>query len=247
MDKPIAAKIELLLLDENYDGEDFISLSGSLYQQRLIYGEPRELRRSGKKLELTIVYLDKNSFENWLENPFIVKYWNEKFEKFLSEKPKTIQEEDVIIEVDKVLNCECKNTDFYILQGRTFQFIYELSCGNCLKNIPYYRIPLSIEIENWQNHYQRVYLNWLESSFFEGSALRQLKNHKNGKLNSEGEKIRKELSEYLKKPVYLNHFTEEPDTQVTCVICGSKGAKSGLTRPFKICKKCNTAFDYSKK
>lgn len=246
MDKPIAAKIVLSLLDEGYNGENFISLSTSLYHLRLIYGEPRELRKTGGKLELTVIFLDTNSFESWINHPKIVEYWNEKFETFLSEKPQTIREENVIIEIDKILNCECQTSDFYLLQGRTFQFTDELSCGSCLKNVPYSRIPLSIEIENWQNHYQRVYLNWLESSFMEGSALRQLKNYKTGKLNLAGEKIRKELSEYLEKPVYLNHFTEESDTQLTCVICGSKGIKSGLTRPFKICKKCHTAFDYSK-
>ncbi len=246
MDKPIAAKIELSLLDENSNGENFIGLSTSLYHQRLIYGEPRELRKIGRKLELTVIFLDTNSFENWFNHPKITEYWNEKFETFLSKNPETIQEENVIIEIDKILNCECKTSDLYLLQGRTLQFTNELICGSCLKNVPYSRIPLSINIENWQNHYQRVYLNWLESSFLEGSALRQLKNHKTGKLNLAGEKIRQELSDYLKKPVYLNHFTEEPDIQLTCVICGSKGTKSGLTRPFKICKKCNTAFDYSK-
>ena len=245
MDKPISAKIRMSLIDVNYEGELFISLSTSLYHQRLIYGEPRELRKVDGKLELTVIFLDKNSFENWLNYPKIIEYWNEKFEEFLSKKPETIQEENVIVEIDKVSNCECETSDFYLLQGRSLQFTGELICGNCLKNIPYSRIPLSIKVENWQNHYQRVYLNWLESSFLEGSALRQLKNHKTGRLNLAGEKIRKELSEYFNKPVYINHFTEESDTQLTCVVCGSKAKKSGLTRPFKICEKCNTAFDYS--
>lgn len=245
MDKPIAAKIELSLLDENYDGEEFIGLSTSLYHQRLIYGEPRELRKVDGKLELTVIFLDKNSFENWLANLKRIEYWDKQFNDFLTEKPKTFQEENVIVEVDKISNCECETSDFYLLQGRSLQFTNELICGNCLKNVPYSRVPLTIDIENWQNHYQRVYLNWLESSFLEGSALRQLKNHKTGKLNIAGEKIRKELSEHFNKPVYINHFTEEPDTQLTCVVCGSKGTKSGLTRPFKICKKCNTTFDYS--
>ena len=70
-DRPIPAKIILTLKDENYNGESFISLSGSLYHQRLIYGEPRELRRNSNKLELTVIFLDRNSFENWLESEVV--------------------------------------------------------------------------------------------------------------------------------------------------------------------------------
>lgn len=245
IDKPISTKIKMSLLDADYDGERFIALSGDLYHQRLIYGEPRELRKVDGSLELTVIFLDRNSFENWLNNPKIIENWGEVFDSFLKEKPLTFQEQDVIIEIDKVQNCSCKKSDFYFLQGRTVQFISELICGNCLHNFSYSRIPLSIEVENWQEHYQRVYLNWLNSSFLENSAKRQLLNYKNGKLNLEGEKIRKQLAEFLEKPVYLKFFTENPDEQLTCIICGSKGIKSGLKRPKKICKKCNTAFDYS--
>lgn len=243
-DRPIPAKIILTLKDENYSGENFISLSTNLYQQRLIYGEPRELRKNGNKLELTVIFLDRRSFKNWLGNEFIQKYCRKDFDDYLSEKPKTIEETNVIIEVDDVFNCSCNEARFYFLKGRTFQFIGELVCGNCLGNVPYSRIPLSIEIEEWQTLYERVYANWY-SKIFEGSALRQLTNYTKGILNKEGEKIRKELAEFLNKPVYHEYFIEKPDDNKTCVICGGKGTKSGLRRPKKICKKCNTAFDYS--
>ena len=233
------------LLDANYNGERLLSLSGDLYHQRLIYGEPRGLRKIDGNLELSVIFLDRNSFESWLDNPKVIENWSVFFSEFLKEKPLTFQESDVIIEIDEVQNCSCKNSDFYFLQGRSFRFISELICGNCLNNVPYSRVPLTIEIENWQDHYQRVYLNWLDSSFLESSAKRQLLNYKNGKLNLEGEKIRKQLAEFFVRPVYLKFFTENPDEQLTCIICGSKGTKSGLGSPKKICKKCNTAFDYS--
>ena len=245
IDKPISAKIKMSLLDVDYDGERFISLSTALYHQRLICGEPRELRKVNGNLELTVIFLDINSYENWLNHSNIIKNWNEVFNNFLTEKPNTFQEKNVIVEIDKIFNCFCKTSDFYLLQGRSLQFTNELTCGNCLGNVPYSRIPLSIKIENWQNHYQRVYLNWLESSFLESSAKRQLLNYKNGKLNLEGEKIRKQLSDFLRKPVYFKFFSAEPDIQLTCIICGAKGTQSGLKSPSKICKKCNTAFDYS--
>lgn len=244
-DKPIPAKIILTLRDEGYSGETFISLSTSLYQQRLIYGEPRELRKNGDKLELTVIFLDRKSFENWLGNEFIQEYCQKDFDNYLSEKPQTIEETNVIIEVDDVFNCSCNEAEFYLLKGRTYQFIGELVCGNCLGNVPYSRIPLLIEIDEWQSHYERVYGNWMEGGIFEGSALRQLTNYKKGILNKEGEKIRKELADFFKKPVYHEYFIEEPDENKTCVICGGKGTKSGLRRPKRICKKCNTAFDYS--
>lgn len=245
LDKPFPAKIFLSLKDEEYSGERFISLSTSLYHQRLIYGEPRELRKAGNKLELTVIFADRNSFKNWLENEFIQKYCQKDFDELLIEKPTTINEKNVIIEVDNVFNCSCKQTDFYFLKGRAFQFIDELTCGNCFGQIPYSRIPLSIKIEEWQTLYERVYANWMVSGIFEGSALRQLKNYKKGILNKEGEKIRKQLAEFFGKPVYMEYFVEEPDENQTCVICGSLGEESGLRRPSRICKKCNTAFDYS--
>ncbi len=74
-DRPIPAKIILTLKEANYSGESFISLSGSLYQQRLIYIEPRELRKNANKLELTVIFLDRNSYENWLGNEFIKEYY----------------------------------------------------------------------------------------------------------------------------------------------------------------------------
>lgn len=45
-DKPIAAKIVLTLADKKATGEDFLGLSATLYQQNLIFSEPRELRRN---------------------------------------------------------------------------------------------------------------------------------------------------------------------------------------------------------
>lgn len=244
-DKPIPAKILLSLKDEDYSGERFISLSTSLYHQRLIYGEPRELRKSGNRLELTVIFTERKSFENWLENEHIQKYCQEDFDGYLIENPLTIEEKNVIVEVDNVFNCSCKQTDFYFLKGRALQFTDELTCGNCFGQIPYSRIPLTIEIENWQTLYERVYANWLDSGIFEGSSLRQLTNYTKGILNKEGEKIRKQLAHFFGKPVYIEYFVEEPDENQTCVICGSQGEESGLNRPKRICRKCNTAFDYS--
>jgi len=43
IDKPVPAKILLTLADKRATGEDFISLSVTLYSQNLIYSEPREL------------------------------------------------------------------------------------------------------------------------------------------------------------------------------------------------------------
>lgn len=246
-DKQIPAKIILILKDENYSGESFIGLSGTLYQERLIWERPNELRKVNGKLEFTVVFADTKSFENWLENENINKFYDKYFDEFLAEKSISIQEKDVILEIDKVFNCSCETSTFYLLYGRRYGYTNELNCGNCLGNIPYSKIPTSIKIEQWQRHHERVYRNWLDSGILEGSSTSQLKNYKKGVLNKEGEKIRKELAEFFGKPVYHEYFIEEPDENKTCVICGGKGTKSGLKRPSRICKKCNTAFDYSEK
>jgi len=246
-DNPVPAKILMTLADSKSSGEDFIALSGTLYRQNLIFSEPRELRRNKNTLELTVTFVDVQSFKQWQKNNSVQQFWKDKFTQQLSSRPQTIRERDVIIEVDKVENCSCKKSKFYVLQGRSLQYIDELVCSNCLGQIPYSRIPENIEIEDWQRHYQRVYLNWLDSGLFEKEAYRQLTNYKKGKLNIKGEAIRKALADYFGKPVYINHFVAEPDNYQSCPVCGQKGEKSGLKKPNKICKDCNTIFGYSDK
>jgi len=246
-DKPIPAKILLSLANNKLTGEEFIGLSGTLYRQNLIYSEPIELRRNKNILELTVIFQDTKSFNNWTSNKQIIEQWSVKFDKLLSVNPKTIKEKDVIIEVDNIMNCNCNKSGFYILKGRSFQLTNELICNNCLGNVPYSRIPLEIKIEDWQRHYQRFYMNWLDSGLFEKEAFKELSNYKKGKLNLEGEKIRQQLADYFKAPVYISYFAEQPDDQHSCVICGQPGIKSGLIRPKRICKNCNTIFGYSEK
>ena len=244
IDRPIPAKILLTLADNKATGEEFIGLSGSLYRQNLIFSLPRELRRDKNILELTVIFRDKTSFKKWFMNAEIKEVWQVKFDSLLSEKPKTLKERNVIIEVDKVKNCICDKSDFYILQGRSLQFVDELTCGNCLGQISYSKVPLEIPIEDWQTKHERVYLNWLESELFEKEAYKELVNYKKGKLNLEGEKIRKQLTVYFKIPVYISYFVEEPDNNHPCLVCGQEGSDSGLKRPDKICRTCNTIFGY---
>ncbi len=243
-DKPISAKILLTLADNKSTGEEFIGLSGTLYRQNLIFSEPRELRRNKNILELTVIFRDNSSYKNWIKNTEIKEFWRVKFDKLLAEKPKTLKERDVIIEVDNVKNCVCDKSDFYILQGRSLLFIDELTCSNCLGQISYSKVPLEIHLEDWQTKHQRVYLNWLESGLFKKEAYKELVNYKKGKLNVEGEKIRKQLADYFKIPVYISYFVEVPDNNHSCFVCGQEGSNSGLKRPDKICRTCNTIFGY---
>lgn len=241
--KPIAAKIHLSLKDPNEPGDVFLSLSGTLYQQNLIYAEPRELRRSTDTLELSVSFRDSNSFDHWLSHDAIQMYWADKFKALLAHPPSTFAERDVILEVDKVENCRCEESNFYILQGRSLQFVDELTCGNCLKQISYSDIPLEIKLEEWQTYYQRFYMNWLESGLFEKAAYDELTNYKAGKLNLEGERIRSELSHHFKAPVYMLYFVDEPKENQRCPLCAEPGMDSGFGKPSKICKECQTIFD----
>lgn len=243
-DQPIPAKILLSLRNCEISGEDFISLSGTLYRQNLIFSEPRELRRNDNILEMVVIFRDYYSFNNWENNAEIQEFWINIFDKLLEEPPKTIREKDVIIETDNIKNCVCTKSNFYILQGRTFRFVDELTCSNCLGQIPYSRIPLEISIEDWQTKHERVYSNWLESGLFEKEAYKELINYKKGKLNIEGERIRKQLSNYFQIPVYISYFLEDPHTHHNCLICGQPGVDSGLNSPNKICRTCNTIFGY---
>lgn len=246
-DKPVAAKIILTLVDKKASGEEFVALSVSLYRQNLIFAEPRDLRRNKNSLELSVIFRDNTSFKNWHKNAHIKEFWKVKFDELLAKKPKTLKEQDVIIEVEDLKNCVCDKSDFYILQGRTFQYVNELTCSNCLGQISYSKMPLEIQIEDWQREHERVYLNWLESVLFEKEAYKELTNYKKGKLNLEGEKIRKQLSDFFKIPVYINYFIEDPHDDHPCLVCGQKGSDSGLKSPSQICKTCNTIFGYADK
>lgn len=243
-DYPIPAKISLPLANKKTMGVEFISFAKILYQQHLIYAEPRELRLHKNVAELTVIFRDKASFKNWYKKLQVIPGWKLSFDKLLTDKPKTIKEKDVIIEADNVANCTCTNSGFYILRGRSLRFINELTCNKCFKQVSYSRIPVEIGIENWQVKYQRVYLNWLESGLFENEACKELMNYKKGKLNLEGEKIRKALAAYFKIPVYIDYFTESETGSDKCLICGDTGSDSGIQSPKKICRYCNTIFDY---
>ena len=120
-------------------------------------------------------------------------------------------------------------------------------CNNCLGQVPYSKVPLEIKLEDWQIKHERVYLNWLESGLFEKEAFKELTNYKKGKLNLAGEKIRQQLSDFFKIPVYISYFVEQPDDNHPCLICGQQGTKSGLKEPNRICKSCNTIFGYDNK
>lgn len=244
MDRPYAAKIQLMLKDEEDLGIEFVGLAGSLYRENLIYREPKELRKLPHGLELRVIFRDRGACKNWLINDTVQRYWLSKFNQYLVHEPITVEEVDFFIEADQVVHCECQQSDFYILQGRSFRFCSELVCGSCLRNVSYTRIPKSIELEDWQTHYQRFYHNWIDSSLFEEEALRELTNYTEGKLNREGRRIQQQLSEYLEAPVYMDYFVENPSDTTCCVLCGSEGTDSGLIKPSKICTDCNVIFGY---
>lgn len=245
--KPIPAKIIFNLKDASNKGEEFIGLSGSLYNARLIYESPRVLRIDGNTLELTVTFYDHNSFENWQKHSMFKKYWESKFLTLLNRKPETVVQNDVLLENVEVKLCVCEKSNYYFLQGRTFGiFDSELTCANCLGQVPYSLIPNEIGIDSWQRQHGRIFMNYFESSFLEKSSLSMLTNYKNGKLAIEGQVIREKLSLFLKKPVYYHYFILDEDSNTVCPVCKGNGTKTGLGRPSRICKKCKSAFGISK-
>ena len=232
--KPFAARILLPLKDENYSGEAFIGLGTTLYSNRLILHQPRELRKLKGDVCLTVIFCDQNAFETWTRHKKIQQYWAEKFKTYLKATPKTIEETDIIIETDNCVNCTCKTPAFYILDGRRMAFIGGLACGDCLGNVSMSRIPGNIRLESWLRNYQRVYSIWLDSGVLENWALQELSDYQNGELNREGHRLRKELEEHLGTPVYLTCFEEEPGEQQNCYSCGNEGIKNGLEKTSQI-------------
>lgn len=241
-DRPIPARISLPLLDDSNSGVDFIGLANTLYTANLIFEQPQELRRSKEAIELSIIFRDIDSYENWLNHKTIVDLWSAKFNDLLSARPRTIQEAGVIIECDNVRNCVCSNSDFYILQGRSIQFNDELICNRCLAQVSYSKVPLEIELENWQRMHGRIYLNWLDSGLLEEEALLELLDYKDGKINKEGQRIRMQLADHFNIPVYLSYFVEDSIGLEQCPCCGMKGRDSGLSKYNRMCDSCDTVF-----
>lgn len=240
LDKPIAAKIIFSLKNISDSLVDFLGFSTLLYHKNLIFDEPRELRISKNGLELVIIFRDLYSYNHWKE--IIDSEHLAKIKSNLSSAIETIEEKNVIVEIDKIKNCVCEKTEYHILRGRSLQFSDELICNNCLGQISYSKIPLEIAIEKWQNYHQRFYLNWLESGIFEASALDELLNYESSILNLEGEKIRKQLSDFFQLPVYLHLFSEEPTMDKHCLRCGSEGIESYLNYPSWLCPNCFACF-----
>lgn len=246
-DKPTPAKIIFNLNDSSKKGEEFIGLTSSLYNASLIYDSPRVMRLEGTTLELSVTFLDHNSFKNWQKNSMIKKYWEPEFLTLLTRKPETVVQNDVLLENMEVKLCICVKSNYYFLQGRRFGiFDTELTCGTCLGQVPYSKIPTEIGIESWQRQHGRIYMNYFESSFLEKSSLSMLTNYKNGKLAIEGLMIREKLSLFLNRPVYYHYFNPNENINAVCPICKGNGNKTGLCRPSRICKKCNSAFGINK-
>lgn len=235
-----------MTLRERGKPEDFIGLAGTLYRENLIFDEPMELRRYNNRLEYTITFRDINSFRNWKKNPQIVKHWHNRFKEQLTKSPSTKEEIDVILEVSEHKGyCTCGKTSFYILLGRAYNYDKELTCNHCLCEVSYAKIPTDIELEEWQVHHKRTYLNWLQSGSLEKQAIKELTNYKKGRLNLQAEEVRKALSDFLMKPVYIHHFEKKAYLgwhSKVCLLCGNEGVSSGLKYPNRICMACNTVF-----
>ena len=221
---PINATIFLELKDKKYS-EEFIELSARLAQYNFIENIDRIMRYSEETgiLEIICTFVDRYTYENWLTSDFIIDIFQDKFKNNLIKMPYTKEFIDVISEIDNIKNCECKNTEYYYFEGRRLSFDKGLICNVCKSQIPDYKFNNCNKCDtSWFDTFYRIYQLYLyeHDNELEKYTENMIYNPES-ELNKKGLKVAKEMSKYLKKPVYYIQSSLEEEYLV-CSTCGNK-------------------------
>jgi len=225
--------------------DDFLGLTGSLYQLGYILYSPREIRFSythENQIDLIVTFIDEEHSESWLADPFIIKHYQTKLSK-LTEPPKVIFYPDAVFEYDNEQNCTCKSWPFMLLSPEPFTKLSPITCGKCLNHILLDKIPDGLQFEEWSAVHDHIYEIWLSSGLLEKWAEKQLGKY-NSALNKDVLKIIKRVKKKNGIPIYYQLWQETYNDKNSCPSCKGKGVKTKLNKPKYACKHCHVAFGY---
>lgn len=248
-ERPVPASIFFDLKDQLSEAEGFIEFSQVLWSSGLIFERPRTLRRDLNhpgRLELVCVFVDSRALANWLEDPDALAYYQYQIKPIIRSRPMVIRYRDVILDVDKVRTCACENHGHLIVEGQAPLLEYKgfLTCGDCLWGVPAYKLPSDVDLIAWSLTYRDVYKIWMRESAHHGWAYNELTDY-HSKLNSEGRKIARALSNHYKVKTYYHLFVDEPGGEPHCPNCGRMSREAPWERPDipdRICRRCHITF-----
>jgi predicted nucleic acid-binding Zn ribbon protein len=144
--------------------------------------------------------------------------------------------------------CTCKKSGFYILITNYATIESPLTCGNCNKSIPLYRLPIYYDygykpILSWESNYIACDRLQMNCCVGERWALNQME-EMNSQLSKQGLEICKKIEELTSIPTYyyLYNYKKYKGDQLSrpCPNCGKKwGLKERLHNVYDFkCDKC---------
>lgn len=191
----------------NYNEEKFFS-----NEQELIEDYLCTLYRNGQIFsDYNLVNIEQHKYQAFVNVPNLEslseKYNNEYVNR--SYKHLVVQIKEIGKNILYNPNCSCEDVPYYILYGTSeIGTSSPVICGKCGNDIPLYKVPYLFTDEehftliNYQKTYASVhelYMQSLSDRFTKNQLLKP-----NSSLNKRAFKIREELENKIKKPVYLS-------------------------------------------
>jgi predicted nucleic acid-binding Zn ribbon protein len=188
--------------------------------------------------------LEKNSLDKKFNN-FYVNRQIEKIEKLCNSKL-TLRTAGKSSNTYKT-TCKCLKSDFYILITNYVSIESPLTCGNCNKSIPLYRLPQYYDygympILSWETNYISCDSLQMNCEVGERWALNQMQDI-TSQLSKQGLEICSKIEELTSVPTYyyLHNYKKYKGDQLTrpCPSCNKKwDLKTPLHNHFDF--KCDT-------
>lgn len=121
--------------------------------------------------------------------------------------------------------CDCKSPSHYVLYTAFLGFKSPVSCGDCKKMVPLYRLPKILDEKEynavlyWKEEYNACDKLFMNSSVGERFGYKQISNPKS-KLTQEGLKICRAFEEKANIPFYYFLYKYYGKHKATCPLCG---------------------------
>ncbi|WP_332454750.1 DUF2310 family Zn-ribbon-containing protein [Chryseobacterium aquaticum] len=181
----------------------------------------------GNKITALPFTLEKNSLAKEKNNIYV----NKRIEKIqtLSNSVISIKTVGKTIE-DYNGCCKCEKSEFYLLITNLVSIDSPVTCGNCNKSIPLYRLPKYYDfgympILRWETNYQSCDRLQMNCEVGERWALNQMQEI-NSQLSKQGIKITKKIEELTNIPTFYflyNYRKQEKDNiNRNCPNCNEK-------------------------
>ena len=182
---------------------------------------------TGNKMICLPFTLEKNSLSKKVNN-FYVNRQIKKIEELCDSKLqiKTVGKTYATYKTP----CRCKKPDFYILITNYVTIDSPLTCGNCFKSVPLYRLPKYddygyMPILSWETNYISCDSLQMNCEVGERWALNQMQ-EVTSQLSVQGLKICKKIEELttISTYYYLHNYRKEKGDPLLrpCPVCGDK-------------------------